>query len=140
MQKKHLWDWRKGLVALLAVLVALLAGGLNQAKAAEWSGWNTFNNWEGFDFRTMREKDPGADGKYTWHVEVRNRYQKHAYMDIKVTRRDETPEKFSDRLDIRSGGTSKTWFRLAEASNVRVWEQRVRFGDDSGPIATPDKK
>jgi len=124
---------RRGLLrcsVIGAVLVGLLFTGIG--RAGDWGEWRAMEDHPGVDFRVRAVFDnPTSDGRYTWTVQFRNRYDQVVSFNFKVTHPDEQPGFYSRRAkmnpgEIDDGGAFGV--AVPPDGEVMVWTDDWEFG------------
>ena len=113
---------------LKVFLMAALILGCNAAFAGDWSGWSTMRDHPSVSFRVKCDCSEYSHAPYLWLVEFKNDYNATVSFSFRITAPGERPNGFSDRVEIRSGGTQRGIGTVAVNSNVEVWTVDWKFG------------
>ena len=124
----------------------------------EWGTWKS-THWKGLDYRLKCECDSALDQevqKYSWNVELRNRYSQTLHLCVELTELDRTPDDlrpdakvFGGSFDLephKQGNEEEeqkinfTWSLLKTPCGgaITVWIGRVRLGAYDGPYLKGD--
>ena len=104
---------------------------------SSYGPWNKTSCYRGIDYCVKRASYNDVAKKYEWWVKFRNNYQTTVSFSFIAKESNVRSAETSSRLTVRSGEDGSNWFLLADANSIRVFVDRLRFGDDNGGKYAP---
>ena len=128
---------RKGLVFFLSVALATLISSFKPAFKLDYGPWKSMSCYKGLEFCTKHDSNGST---HLWHVKFRNNYRTTVNFAFAIKEGSATSARTLDRIAIKAGEIFETYQYLDEAVNVKVFADKMRFGDkDYGEYAPCDK-
>jgi len=136
----------KILAAMACILSLAFFSSFKAAKKlpGEYGQWKESSCYKGIDFRVKCAEYNEYAKKYTWYVQIRNRYQASVHLDLNLAPASNPSDKeVAGRMDIAGGSTANSAYYLVAAGpnqEVEVYIDRVRIGvDDASPYYHCDR-
>jgi hypothetical protein len=132
---------KKCQIAMMLIAICLFNFASIPAQKTDWGAWNN-TQYNGIDFRVKCLSYNDYAKKYTWDIQFRNRYQKTVYFNYAYAEPETTVTRTTNRGSLSSGNTGSGHQELlntsCNSSYVKVYIDKVRVGEDSGPYINPN--
>ena len=112
--------------ALFLILVCVLFCG--PVYAGDWSAWSTMSDHPGVSYRVKCDCSEYSRSPYLWLIEFKNDYSATVAFSFRIMPAGVRPSAFSDRVEIRPGGTQSGNDPVPVTSNVEVWTDNWKIG------------
>ena len=101
--------------------------------------WKTSTCFKGLDFCVKKGSYHQPSGTYMWTVKFRNRYNVKIHFNCVLAASNATSANTRERDEISPNEEFENDFFVADANNVRVFVDKMRFGnEDYGEYANCD--
>ncbi len=127
---------KKVLFFSLLASLAIMISSFKPSLKTDYGPWQRISCYGGIEFCTKRVSNEPP--MYEWKVKIRNNYRTTVNFGFEIKEGSVNATRTTNRTTIKAGEVFETYQYLYDANNVKLFLDKLRFGDDYGKYAPCD--